>query len=62
MKSRDAEIYYEPFTHSDYSESDIECEWVFLRLTTQSFKTDLAVFKILLIMSIKVIILRRYCQ
>jgi len=44
------------FTHSDYFESDTEFEWVFLRLTTQSFKTDLAVFKMLLIMPIKVII------
>jgi hypothetical protein len=43
-----------PLTHSDYFESHAECEWVFLRLTTQSFKTSLAVFKILLIMSIKV--------
>jgi len=44
MKSRDAEIYYEPL-HTFYFESDTECEWVFLRLTTQSFKTDLAVFR-----------------
>lgn len=55
MKSRDAEIYYERF-YTFYFESDTECEWVFLRLTAQSFKTDLAVFKMLLIMPIKVII------